>query len=158
MGTNYYCRLKASYEDAVKKLKDKSRLFDVCDLSNSVEELTNGYVWNKTYYKDLDELNNDYYITLHVGKSSYGWNFLLCLYPELNINSLDDWKEFFTNNFVLAYNEYDEVVNIPDLLDIITDRNTKYKAKELPSLLKHECCCNSNTGGTYDYTTEIDFS
>ena len=34
---------------------------------------------------------------LHIGKSSVGWYFSLCVYPERKINSLDDWKKLLTN-------------------------------------------------------------
>ena len=92
MGMNFYAHIKAKYKpfdynDPV------SSMYEELEDDPKVEELTNGYVWNHTYYKDIDSLNKDYYHVLHIGKSSVGWHFALCIYPLIGINSLDDWKK-----------------------------------------------------------------
>lgn len=175
MGTNYYIKYKMSYDEAIKKFGLASRLFTSYELNNTITELSNGYVWKNCYYKDLDELNDNYYLTLHVGKSSYGWHFLLCIYPELDINNINDWEKFFHDDKVKIYDEYDKDISPESMIDIITNRGVyrdpdwsddernefcrKNSAKlGLNGLVKHDHCYNNNTGGTYDYILEIDFS
>ena len=115
MGTNYYLHYKKPYEP-----KDT----DFCEYDCEVDELTNGLVWKNTYYQNIDELNKDYYLELHIGKSSFGWHFGLCIYPELGINTFEDWCKLF-DQFEI-WNEYDEIVTKEDMVITISNRKTKY--------------------------------
>lgn len=58
---------------------------------------------------------------LHIGKSSFGWVFMLRIHPSLDINSLDDWRRTWTTGTIL--NEYKEGVTTEDMLAIITQRS-----------------------------------
>jgi hypothetical protein len=58
----------------------------------------------------------------HIGKSSAGWVFGLHVYPEDNINDLIDWVRFWDGQEGWIENEYNDKVEIPDMLTIITKR------------------------------------
>ena len=93
MGCNYYLHKKAKYTPKNQRERNWYEKYDFNFFENEynhVIELTNGYVFNNTFYKNLDELNQVYYLTYHIGKSSVGWRFLLQVYPEQGINNLKD--------------------------------------------------------------------
>jgi hypothetical protein len=85
MGMNFYLERKL---DFISNTETPASLG--CGDSKDVIELTNGFVWQNTYYPTKEELNKDFYQRIHVGKSSLGWHFGLCVYPEYGINALDD--------------------------------------------------------------------
>lgn len=58
---------------------------------------------------------------LHIGKSSYGWHFSLCIYPYLDIYNLDDWKLKFKSDKYRIVDEYNEELTQEEMLDIITN-------------------------------------
>lgn len=116
MGMNFYVHLEANYDSS------ESSMYEDFDDDPKVEELTNGYVWNHTYYKDVESLNKVYYNVLHVGKSSYGWHFTLCIYPSLGINSLDDWKKIWSSDICKIYTEDGEEISEEELLSYIVNR------------------------------------
>ena len=58
---------------------------------------------------------------LHIGKSSAGWCFGLCIYPEMGIESLDDWKDYLSDKEIK--DEYGRNVTIEKLMSIITERS-----------------------------------
>lgn len=89
---------------------------------NAVKELKNGLVWNDTYYSTIKALNKDFYQIIHIGKSSLGWYFGLAIYPELNINTLKDWKELFYDPKSIIYDEEDRIVDPDEMMRIITER------------------------------------
>jgi hypothetical protein len=74
------------------------------------------------------------YKKIHIGKSSYGWCFLLHVYPKLGsgdpnfipevdgIQSLDDWKGLFSIPHSRITDEYGFHVTPEDILRIITCR------------------------------------
>lgn len=62
---------------------------------------------------------------IHVGKSSGGWCFSLHVYPENNINDLEDWLKIFDNRMGYIRNEYGESVSRREMIDIITNRYGK---------------------------------
>ena len=59
---------------------------------------------------------------IHIGKSSAGWAFLLRVYPDRGINSLEDWKEELASSEVEITNEYGDSVSLDALLKCITER------------------------------------
>jgi len=109
MGCNYYLRLKKDYEPKDERFT-----------GSNLQILKNGYVWNDCYYKTISELNKDYFLKLHIGKSSAGWHFLLCIYPELGIKNLDDWKKLFKDNLIT--DETGDIILPKDLIKNITER------------------------------------
>lgn len=62
---------------------------------------------------------------LHIGKSSGGWCFSLRWYRDRNLNSLCDWYRYMTKGRVTITDEYDQVISVNELLQIITHRHAK---------------------------------
>lgn len=121
MGTNLYAHIKSTYkpydyDDPI------SRLYDSLDDDKKVEELENGYVWKNKYYKDIRDLNKEYYHILHIGKSSAGWHFSLCIYPLLGIKNLDDWKRLWGSGKCSIYTEYGDELSLEEALSYICNR------------------------------------
>jgi hypothetical protein len=82
----------------------------------------------------------------HIGKSSAGWNFALHVYPDENINNLEDWIQKFKLGDIV--NEYGEGLSINEMVSIITKR------KHPNGLLRSGIDgihCVGNGEGTYDY-------
>ena len=67
MGTNFYAHIKAKYKPFDHN-DPVSLMYERLDDDPKVKELTNGYVWHNTYYKDIERLNKDYCHILHIGK------------------------------------------------------------------------------------------
>lgn len=131
MGTNYYLKKKAEYiptYNRVEVLGEKwyeTYDFDFMNYErNKVDELTNGFVYDNTYYPTLEELNEVYSHTYHIGKSSSGWRFLLSSYP--NIKTLDDWKKLFEEDITIV-NEYDEQISKEEMLDEICHKEPSFE-------------------------------
>ena len=59
---------------------------------------------------------------LHIGKSSGGWCFSLCVYPVLGINNLDDWALRWVNGEGTIVDEYEHTLTCDAMLQVITDR------------------------------------
>ena len=47
------------------------------------------------------------------------------MYDDLNINSLEDWKEFLKNDEYIILNEYDEEVSYKDFFDIVDEKQSE---------------------------------
>lgn len=58
----------------------------------------------------------------HIGKSSIGWCFSLCTYPELGIHSLNSWKFHFHNPDNRIFDEYHQELTSEEMLNRITNR------------------------------------
>lgn len=126
MGTNYYLKYKP---------EPFSDLSDFMDYADEIHELDNGFVWKQHYYPSLEELAKKYVAELHIGKSSWGWAFSLCVYPKLNINTLEDWDKLF-DKFEIE-NECGETISKEDMLDTITNRRQYYKDQTGKELNRH---------------------
>jgi hypothetical protein len=67
--------------------------------------------------------------SLHLGKSSAGWCFLLRVYPERGINDLSDWLPVLRgseyNDPAIIFDEYGESVSYNEMVEIITRRSGK---------------------------------
>ena len=188
MGTNYYLKCKMNPKNML--------LAATCGYSNwygydnEIKVLSNGYVWKNTYYPDIEDLDRDYYCSLHIGKSSAGWHFSLCTYPELGIESIDDWLELFKDNEII--DECDCTVKLETMMNTITKRDTystkseeeeladlnslhsklgmrtyssydeflkdNHASRGLNGLLAHNYGDFRRTEGTYDITTDWNFS
>ena len=57
---------------------------------------------------------------LHIGKSSSGWCFSLCIHPWEHINDLPDWVEAWKTGTIM--DEYNRVVTPEAMLAVITER------------------------------------
>ena len=68
---------------------------------------------------------------LHIGKSSAGWKFLFQGYqdyeldwdkPHININSIENWKDFLNNSTYGILNEYDEEISYDDFFKLVEEK------------------------------------
>lgn len=70
---------------------------------------------NYYLYKTMDN-------PIHIGQSTYGWCFALHVYPEKGINTFDDWKEILEQDSAEIKDEYDNIIPLVNLLNVITSR------------------------------------
>lgn len=107
MGTNYYLRAKAEWPGGDPALAE------------GVERLTNGWACNGTYYPDDESLKAGYSKTYHIGKSSAGWRFLLCSYPEDGLTDWPEWKRLIEAPGSEAFDEYGVKVSPEEIEGIV---------------------------------------
>jgi hypothetical protein len=108
----------------------------------------------------------------HIGKSSWGWYFLLHVIPLENINSLEDWKKVWSDPESKIFDEYDYQVDPDEMTKIITERSNLNPNQWSAEELERNCAITANFGlvrsqigrncvghgpGTWDYI-EGDFS
>lgn len=74
------------------------------------------------YYVDADPTcNNPAHTTqLHIGKSSWGWEFGFRAYPDLSLASWAQWRVFLQGRTIV--DEYDETVTYAEFVAIVEDR------------------------------------
>ena len=75
------------------------------------------------YLNNTSLLDPKFENCLHIGKSSGGWAFALRVYPELGINSLEDWLPLLVNQAVTIYKEDYTSITLVELLRVITCRS-----------------------------------
>lgn len=135
MGTNYYLRRKCNFNPDNKVA---ATLGCVDGREHEPIELVNGWVWNRKFYSSIEELNKEFYQEIHIGKSSAGWRFGLCVYPTENpkykgqewneqylekpIESLADWVKLFNTKGNVIVDEYGDEVTVENMVDKITHR------------------------------------
>ena len=117
MSRKYYLIKKINYVDETTTPAALG-----CDdyLKRAVKLTDQGFVWNDKLYASLDDLNSEFYQKICIGKDSEGWHFALCIYPEYNINNLDDWIELFNNHKII--DENNNIIPVPVLLENIQER------------------------------------
>lgn len=143
MGTNYYLKKKAKYS-YIRERKEKD--FDFYDDDyNKVIELTNGFVYNNTYYPTLENLDNDYYITYHIGKKSFGWKFLLSSYLAQNITTLEAWVELFKQQDNKIVDECGKEITPQEMINIIIGTDL-----DVEQLQKHPSSSLFYSASSYD--------
>lgn len=143
MGTNYYLHKKVNFDP-----KHRIPASLGCDDGHEYEpiELENGWVWHNKYYPTLDELNKEFYQEIHIGKSSCGWRFGLCIYPAENprfkgeswndkyldkpISSLGDWEELFDDPDNSIWDEYGDEVSKDDMVACIANRKPRESLRD----------------------------
>ena len=143
MGTNYYLHRKTNFDPNHRIPASLG-----CCYGNESEplELENGWVWNNKYYPTLEEMNKEFYQEIHIGKSSCGWRFGLCVYPEENpsykgeswrefyldepISSLDDWVALFNDPENTIWDEYGREVSKEDMVACIASREPMEPLKD----------------------------
>ena len=80
---------------------------------------------------------------LHIGKSSYGWKFVLHIIPERGINELEDWEELFKTGKI--FDEYDREITVEQMMDCILHRAfTTYDRSPEPG-----CACDARDNLLY---------
>lgn len=129
MGMNFYLERKL---DFISNEETPASLG--CSDKEEVIELTNGFVWQNIYYPTIEALNKVFYQRIHIGKSSIGWHFGLCIYPEYGINTLDDWIKLFRSFGNTIVDEEDRELKTSEMLDRIEDRKQlefeKYESEQ----------------------------
>ena len=120
MGTNYYLKIKTTIKDFQLINEKMNFQLNGDSMDNGYTKLTNGYVFQNTYYPTLEELQKHFCIIYHIGKDSYGWKFCLASYPALNITSLKDWEFLFAHGTI--EDEYDRIITPEKMVDIITNK------------------------------------
>jgi len=114
MGTNYYLYRKTNF--------DNNTVASLGCEENEVMRITNGFVWNNKFYPSIEELNKEFCQILHIGKSSCGWHFALCIYPAHGVNDLNDWLNLFNEEDSYILDEYDSKIPVNKMIDIIVNR------------------------------------
>ena len=129
MGMNFYLKRKL---DFISNEKTPASLG--CSDREEVVELTNGFVWQNTYYPTKEKLNEYFTQKIHIGKSSMGWHFGLCIYPEYGLDTLDDWIKLFRTSGNIIVDEEDRELKTSEMLDRIEDRKQlefeKYESED----------------------------
>lgn len=116
MGTNYYLYLKSDYEV----------------ISNYFKVRKNNNLFNFAEYEFLSP------IRIHIGKSSCGWKFCLHIYPNHNINSFKDWYDILQNDEYIITDEYNEVISINKMINIITKKPRVYKKEDTGKIIDNQ--------------------
>lgn len=62
---------------------------------------------------------------IHIGKSSYGWQFLFRSHPEENIFSYKQWLDEINDPNKEVINEYGEVVSIDEFRDCVENNKRR---------------------------------
>ena len=141
MGMNYYARRIPTKEDKanlykrVSELPSKDELVQMID-ENRIEELRN--VIEDAFY-DIPKLCDAARKKVHLGKNSYGWQFLWASNPDYYENTLESIKKFATTPGWEIVNEENEVFTWDAFIDRIGKKI--YKTDELwdlPSYYEHE--------------------
>ena len=52
------------------------------------------------------------------------------IYPLLNINTFEDWKDIFKNEKFIIVDEYNEVIPINEMINIISKKEKFYKKED----------------------------
>lgn len=130
MGMNFYLERKIDYVNEEETPTSLGCGYD----EDPVQVLINGYVWRNTYYSSIEELNKVFTQKLHIGKSSIGWHFGLCIYPEYGINILEDWIKLFRTNGNIILDEEERIIKTSEMLDRIENRKQpefeKYESEQ----------------------------
>ena len=180
MGCNYYLYKK----DASNWTLPINRLGNLIEFNvfDCIKKDFNSNTFELDYKRCITEREG-----LHIGKSSFGWHFNLCIYPYMDIYNLEDWKRLFNSDNYIIKDEDEEEVSVDKMLDIITNRKgnsqvtdeelkQNHAEKGLNNLLAHSSSIwderdkeewkqfmpmltpHYRTGGTYDLTPDWDFS
>ena len=113
MGTNYYLYLKSNYD------------------------VINNHICNCEVF-NIDKYDLLSCIRIKIGKNSAGWKFCLHIYPLLNINTFEDWKDIFKNEKLIIVNEYNEVISTIEMINIISKKERFYKKEDTGKIIDNK--------------------
>ncbi len=114
MGCNFYLKKKSPVTFPASVGCDRH--------GGELIELTNGIVWNKTFYPNKEECDKVFRQEFHIGKSSTGWYFSLAIYPAYGINNFDDWKKLFADPQNEIYDECGRKISPREMINWIANR------------------------------------
>lgn len=110
MGTNFYCRYK------IPEHKRKAFIDKVNTLSaNLIEESKKELPYFESILDDFKDYIDSEFNTkeIHLGKRSYGWQFLWDYHNGLYFQpTLKSIEEFLSNEDLIIYNEYREIFTL----------------------------------------------
>lgn len=78
------------------------------------------YYWHESGERECPHCGHETK-NLHIGKSSWGWNFSLRVHPYEGIYDLPDWEAKW-NSAGAIFDEYGELVTAEEMRKIILDR------------------------------------
>ena len=112
MGTNFYCRkIDRKYRKMFSK--DLSALNEHISLNIDNPEIN--------FLEEVNKFILDYYNLekeIHLGKRSYGWQFLWDYHNGKYFNSnLDSIKEFLSQDGIIIYDEYENFYEVEQLFN-----------------------------------------
>lgn len=116
MGTSYYLYLKSDYEI----------------IRNYFKTRNNNNLFNIGEYDLLSS------IRINIGKSSSGWKFCLHIYPNHNINSFKDWHDILKNDEYIIVDEYNNVISLNEMINIITKKPGVYKKEDAGKIIDNQ--------------------
>ena len=90
------------------------------------------YIVGTNYYT-VPKKPSLYRKVLHIGKSSGGWKFLFQGYQDyeldnnkyLNINNIEDWKNYIKENDILIFDEYDNEISFDDFFKMVEEKQSE---------------------------------
>lgn len=116
MGTNYYLYLKSDYEV----------------INNYFKSRKSNHLFNINEYDLLSP------IRINIGKNSCGWKFCLHIYLNHKINSFKDWCDILKNDEYIIVDEYNKVINMNEMIDIITKKPRVYKKEDTGKIIDNQ--------------------
>jgi hypothetical protein len=94
---------------------------------------------------------------LHIGKSSAGWHFSLCIYPALGIYNLNDWIKLFDDEAYYIVSEEEEILSKEEMLERITQRKA-YRYDDFETLEAYEQHCVDAINDFEEITKDMSIS
>lgn len=123
MGTNFYLRNKCLHEAAQEAIRQE-------------EALCAKLGGNPTRSDSLSEHYTVEPEFLHIGKSSSGWYFNLCIYPQFGIKELDDWRKAWQDPNYEIVDEYGRVLTPEEMAARILERRGDLTKERMEGLYK----------------------
>lgn len=110
MGTNFYCKHKIP-EHKRKAFIDKVNTLSAKLIEESKKEVSD---FEPILYDFKDHIDSEFDTKeIHLGKRSYGWQFLWDYHNGLYFQpTLKSIKEFLSNKDLIIYNEYGEMFTL----------------------------------------------
>lgn len=89
----------------------------------------------------------------HIGKSSFGWCFMLHIHPQVGVNNLGDWEKLWVLPGATIKDEYGETISIQDMMSTITTRSPGNWSPEgvQPKRCKLDEYCVAHGDGSWDH-------
>ena len=112
MGTNFYCkRINQEKRDELKlKFNElyEELLKSIDDVYSNFKTILNNFIW------DNENLEQE----IHLGKRSYGWQFLWDYHNGIYFQpTLKSIKEFLSQDGIVIYNEYGEKFTLDQFIN-----------------------------------------